>query len=71
MSFVGMFRKISVMEQSLQFRIRDAKTGELMKGTLTDLCGETDESWNRAVAWLTGHRIVEPEMARIKKDGQR
>ena len=43
MSFIGFFRKISVMEQNLEFRIRDARTGELMNVSQTDYRGETDE----------------------------
>ena len=43
MSFLGFFRKISVMEQNLEFRIRDARTGELMNVSQTDYRGETDK----------------------------
>jgi hypothetical protein len=64
MSFVGFFRKISVMEQYLEFRIRDARTGALVNVSQTDLRGETEESWSRAVAWLIRYRLVEPELAR-------
>jgi len=64
MSFLGMFRKISVMEQYLEFRIRDARTGQLVLIAQTDLRGETDESWRRAVAFLIRYRVVEPEVAR-------
>ncbi|MDQ0469049.1 DUF3280 domain-containing protein [Labrys wisconsinensis] len=66
MSFVGMFRKVSVMEQYLEFRIRDARTGQLLKIAQTDLRGETDESWSRALAWLIKARLIEPEKAREK-----
>jgi len=64
MSFLGFFRKISVMEQYLEFRIRDAGAGELLNVSQTDLRGETDESWSRAIVWLIAHRLVEPELAR-------
>ncbi len=64
MSFLGFFRKISVMEQNLEFRIRDARTGELMNVSQTDYRGETDESWSRAIVWLIRHGLVEPELAR-------
>jgi Protein of unknown function (DUF2380) len=65
MSLVGIFRKVSIMEQYLEIRIRDANTGELMKVAGTDYRGETDESWNRALTWLIQHRIVEPELAHM------
>lgn len=64
MSFVGFFRKISVMEQYLEFRIRDTRTGEFANISTTDLRGETDESWSRALTFLIRHRLVEPELAR-------
>lgn len=52
------------MEQYLEFRIRDAGAGELLNVSQTDLRGETDESWSRAIVWLIAHRLVEPELAR-------
>jgi len=64
MSFLGFFRKISVMEQNLEFRIRDAQTGEFLNVSQTDYRGETDESWSRAIVWLIRHGLVEPELAR-------
>jgi hypothetical protein len=64
MSFVCFFRKISVMEQYLEFRIRDVRTGELVNVSQTDLRNETDESWSRALKFLIRYRLVEPELAR-------
>jgi hypothetical protein len=68
MSFIAFFRKISVMEQYLEFQIRDARTGVLMNISQTDLRGETDESWSRAVVWLIRYRLVEPELARRDRE---
>jgi hypothetical protein len=68
MSFLAFFRKISVMEQYLEFRIRDSRTGVLMNVSQTDLRGETDESWSRAITWLIRYRLVEPELARRKRE---
>ncbi len=68
MSFLGFFRKISVMEQSLQARIRDAQTGELVYVAQTDLRGETDESWTRALTYLIRYSLVEPERAKRAKE---
>lgn len=64
LSFVGFFRKVSVMEQFLQFRIRDARSGELLNISEAHLRGETDESWRRALTWLITHKLLEPELAR-------
>lgn len=64
MSFVGFFRKVSVMEQYLEFRIRDARSGELRHVSQTDLRNETDESWGRALKFLVKNALVEPELAK-------
>jgi hypothetical protein len=64
MSFVGFFRKISIMEQYLEFHIRDARTGETLNFSRTDLRNETDESWSRALKYLIRYNLVEPELAR-------
>ncbi|RTL78638.1 MAG: DUF2380 domain-containing protein [Hyphomicrobiales bacterium] len=69
MSFVGFFRKISVMEQTLELRIRDARTGALVHVSQTDLRGETDESWSRALKFLIRYELVEPETARRRREG--
>ncbi len=65
MSFVGFFRKISVLEQSLELRIRDARTGQLVHVSQTDLRGETDESWSRALKFLIRYELVEPELRQV------
>ncbi len=67
MSFIGFFRKISVMEQNLEFRIRDVRTNKFVNISQTDLRGETDESWSRALRFLIRHGLVEPELARRKR----
>jgi hypothetical protein len=67
MSFVGLYRKISVMEQSLEIRIRDARTGQLAHVSQADLRGETDESWSRALKFLLRYELLEPESRRRKQ----
>ncbi len=64
MSFVGVYRKISIMEQALEIRIRDARTGKLVHASQADLRGETDESWSRALKFLIRYELVEPELRR-------
>lgn len=64
MSFVGFYRKVSIMEQCLEFRIRDVKTGELVNASQADLRGETDESWSRALKYLIRYSLIEPELRR-------
>jgi hypothetical protein len=71
MSFIGFYRKISVMEQNLEFRIRDARSGELLNVSQTDLRGETDESWSRALKFLIRYALVEPELRRRSAGSRR
>lgn len=52
------------MEQFLEIRVRNARTGELLNVSHTDLRNETDESWSRALTHLIKRRLVEPELAR-------
>lgn len=68
MAFVGFYRKISVMEQYLELRIRDARTGALVHVSQTDLRGETDESWSRALKFLIRYELVEPERRRLREE---
>jgi Protein of unknown function (DUF2380) len=65
-SLVGLVRKVSVMEQYMEIRMRDAHTGELVKVAQTDFRNETDESWRRAVAFLLRYRVIEPMQAAAK-----
>lgn len=67
MSFMGFYRKISVMEQTLELRIRDVRTGQLVHVSQTDLRGETDTSWSRALRFLIRYELVEPERTRRAK----
>jgi len=57
-SILGVFNKVSVMEQSLVFQIRDARTGADLGRVGTDLRNETDASWSRAVEFVVQHRLL-------------
>jgi hypothetical protein len=57
-SLLGVFNKVSVMEQSLIFQIRDAQTGADLGRVGTDLRGETDASWTRAADFVIQHRLL-------------
>lgn len=58
-SLLGVFQKVSVMEQTLVFRIRDAQSGALIDQPVIDYRGSTDESWSRASNRLTKHRLLD------------
>lgn len=58
-SLLGIFQKVSVMEQTLVSRIRDAQSGALINQAVVDYGGSTDESWPRASNRLTKHRLLD------------
>lgn len=71
LAFVAFFRKISIMEQTLEIRIRAARTGRLVHVSETDLRGETDESWSRALRFLIKYELTEPELEKRKAADER
>jgi len=57
-SLLGVFNKVSVMEQSLVFQMRDAKSGADLGRVGTDLRNETDASWTRAADFVVKDRLL-------------
>lgn len=58
-SFLGVVHKVSVLIQSLNFQIRDTKTGKIIRNVQADFRNNTDESWSRAVVWLIKNKLLE------------
>ena len=57
-SFLGTVQKLSVLVHTVRFQIRDTRTGAVIWNIQTDLRGDTDESWRRAVIWLLENRLL-------------
>jgi hypothetical protein len=57
-SFVGSVARISRTEYTVQFQIRDARTGRVILSGSTDLRMGADYSWSRGAAWLIKNRLL-------------
>ncbi|MFO1073926.1 MAG: DUF3280 domain-containing protein [Geminicoccaceae bacterium] len=57
---IGWVQKVSNLILNLNLQIRDVATGRLVKGASVDIRGNTDESWQRGIAYLIDRRILGP-----------
>ena len=51
-SLVGEVQKVSNLILTMNLQMRDAKTGELVKGRVVDIRGNTDASWLRGMRYI-------------------
>lgn len=58
-SLVGFVTRISRMEYTVRFEIRDARTGAVVFNQQTGLRMGAIESWNRGAAWLIRNRLLQ------------
>jgi hypothetical protein len=58
-SLVGFVTRISRMEYTVRFQIRDARTGDVVFNQQTGLRMGAIESWNRGAAWLIKNRLLQ------------
>ena len=58
-SLVGFVTRISRMEYTVRFEIRDARTGAVVFNQQTGLRMGAVESWNRGAAWLIKNRLLQ------------
>jgi len=54
----GWVQKVSVLILNINLVVRDAATGRMLQAGSVDIRGDTDESWQRGLAWLLEHRIL-------------
>ena len=55
----GWVQKVSNLILNVTIVISDAKTGEVIVAGMADMRGNTDESWQRAVAWIAKNRLFQ------------
>ena len=55
---LGWVQKVSNLILNVNLQIRDVATGRLVKGGSVDIRGNTDESWERGIAYLIDRRIL-------------
>ncbi len=54
----GWVQKVSPLILNINLVIRDAASGRMLHAGSVDIRGDTDESWQRGLAWLLEHRIL-------------
>jgi len=60
-SLVGEVQKVSNLILAVNLQLRDAESGETVKGGVVDFRGNTDETWERAMRYLLKNRIFKEE----------
>jgi hypothetical protein len=60
-SVIGIVTRISRMEYTVRFQVRDAQTGAVISNKQTDLCMGANYSWSRGAAWLIKNRLLDSQ----------
>lgn len=61
-ALVGEVQKVSNLILSMNLQLRDAASGETMKGRVVDIRSNTDESWLRGMRYILKNAIFKDEM---------
>jgi hypothetical protein len=56
-SVTGTVQKVSNLILNINLYVRDARSGEMLDVMSADIRGNTDESWERGLAWLIRNRL--------------
>jgi hypothetical protein len=57
---IGLVQKVSNLILNINVYLRDAHSGQIVAAASTDMRGNTDESWSRAVNYLLRERLLAP-----------
>lgn len=60
-SLVGEVQKVSNLILTLNLQLRDASSGDLVRGGVVDIRGNTNESWSRGMRYILNNRIFREE----------
>ncbi|GIT88942.1 DUF3280 domain-containing protein [Roseobacter sp. OBYS 0001] len=60
-SLVGEVQKVSDLILAMNLQLRDADTGEMVKGGVVDIRGNTDDSWQRGMRYILKNRFFVAE----------
>ncbi|MDO6585321.1 DUF3280 domain-containing protein [Salipiger sp. 1_MG-2023] len=60
-SLVGEVQKVSNLILSMNLQMRAASTGEMVKGRVVDIRGNTDESWRRGMEYILRNTFFREE----------
>jgi uncharacterized protein DUF2380 len=57
-ALIGVVTRISMMEYTVRFQVRDVQNGQVVSSFSTDLRMGADYSWPRGVRWLMQNRML-------------
>ncbi|WP_282127086.1 DUF3280 domain-containing protein [Roseobacter litoralis] len=60
-ALVGEVQKVSDLILAMNLQLRDADTGEMVKGGVVDIRGNTDDSWQRGMRYILKNRFFVAE----------
>lgn len=60
-ALVGEVQKTSNAILAINLQLRDAATGEMVRGGVVDIRGNTDETWERGMRYILKNRIFKKE----------
>ncbi|WP_149754431.1 DUF3280 domain-containing protein [Roseivivax sediminis] len=60
-SLVGEVQKVSNLILSMNLQMRDAETGDMVRGRVVDIRSNTDESWQRGMNYILDNTFFEEE----------
>ncbi|GLK73693.1 DUF3280 domain-containing protein [Ancylobacter dichloromethanicus] len=59
---IGLVQKVSNLILNINFQLRDAATGQVLRAGSADIRNNTDESWLRGVSYLVRNRLLDPPL---------
>ncbi|MFO7758253.1 MAG: DUF3280 domain-containing protein [Roseovarius sp.] len=57
MSLVGEVQKVSNLIIAMNLQLRDAQTGDMVRGGVVDIRANTDDAWRRGMRYILDNRI--------------
>ncbi|MBB3770193.1 hypothetical protein FHS55_000779 [Angulomicrobium tetraedrale] len=59
---IGLVQKVSNLILNINFQLRDAESGAVLRAGSVDIRNNTDESWLRGVSYLVRNRLLDPPL---------
>jgi hypothetical protein len=61
LSLVGEVQKVSNLIIAMNLQLRDAETGDMLRGGVVDIRANTDDAWRRGMRYILDNRIFREE----------
>lgn len=62
LSLVGEVQKVSNLIIAMNLQLRDAETGDMLRGGVVDIRANTDDAWRRGMRYILDNRIFRQEV---------